>query len=420
MSCQYLNNHLQIENLPISHIANQYGTPCYIYSQAELIKQWQTFKQALANYPHQICYAVKANSNLTILSLLAQQGAGFDIVSGGELARVIAASGDPQKSVFSGVGKTTEEIRQALQADIGCFNIESHQELLRIEAEAKSLNKIAPIALRINPNIDANTHPYITTGIKDNKFGVSEQDALALYRLAQKSKHFNIQGIACHLGSQLTSLQPFLQAIDRLLALSEQLTKMQINLKHINIGGGLGISYGGKTVPSPQEYCNQVLARFRHSKIKPQLILEPGRAIVAKAGVLITRIEYLKYNSDKNFAIVDAGMNDLLRPALYHADQTIQPVELHTHLDETTYDVVGPICESSDFLGKNKRLRIKAGDYLAIMDCGAYGFSMSSNYNSRPRSAEILVNKESTSLIRSRETVEQLLANEKALLYFLH
>lgn len=416
MSCQYLNNHLQIENLPISYIANQYGTPCYIYSQAELIKQWQTFEQALANYPYQICYAVKANSNLTILSLLAKQGAGFDIVSGGELARVIAASGDPQKCVFSGVGKTTEEIRQALQENIGCFNIESHQELLRIEAEAKSLKKIAPIALRINPNIDANTHPYITTGIKDNKFGISEQDALALYRLAQKSNYFNIQGIACHLGSQLTSLQPFLQAIDRLLELSEQLTKTQINLKHINIGGGLGISYRGETVPSPHEYCNQVLAKLRHSKLKPQLILEPGRAIVAKAGILITRIEYLKYNSGKNFAIVDAGMNDLLRPALYHADQTIQPVELHTNLAETTYDVVGPICESSDFLGKNISLRIKVGDYLAIMDCGAYGFSMSSNYNSRPRSAEILVNKEKTRLIRARETIEQLLANEKALL----
>ncbi|MES2142267.1 MAG: diaminopimelate decarboxylase [Pseudomonadota bacterium] len=416
MSFQYVNNCLQIEDIPLSNIVNQYGTPCYIYSTAELIKKWKTFSDGLRSYPHQICYAVKANSNLTILSLLTKQGAGFDIVSGGELARVIAANGNPQKSIFSGVGKTTEEIRQALQANIGCFNIESHQELLRIETEAKNLNKIAPIALRINPNINANTHPYITTGIKESKFGIHEQEALTLYRLAQKSKYFSIQGVACHLGSQLTSLQPFLQAIDRLLELSEQLAKEQIKLKHINIGGGLGISYRGETVPSPQEYCSQVLAKLHQSKIKPQLILEPGRAIVANAGILVTRIEYLKHNSDKSFAIVDAGMNDLLRPALYHAEQAIQAVALRPELAETTYDIVGPICESSDFLAKSRKLRIQAGDYLAVMDCGAYGFSMSSNYNSRPRSAEILVNKDKASLIRSRETIEQLLMDEKLLL----
>ena len=416
MSFQYVNNHLQIEDIPLSNIVNQYGTPCYIYSTAELIKKWKIFSHGLRSYPHQICYAVKANSNLTILSLLAKQGAGFDIVSGGELARVIVANGDPQKSIFSGVGKTTEEIRQALQANIGCFNIESGQELWRIETEAKKLSKIAPIALRINPNINANTHPYITTGIKESKFGIHEQEALTLYRLAQKSKYFSIQGVACHLGSQLTSLQPFLQAIDRLLELSEQLAKEQIKLKHINIGGGLGISYKEETVPSPQEYCSQVLAKLHRSKIKPQLILEPGRAMVGKAGILVTRIEYLKHNSGKNFAIVDAGMNDLLRPALYHAEQTIQVVALRPELAEKTYDIVGPICESSDFLAKNRKLRIQAGDYLAVMDCGAYGFSMSSNYNSRPRSAEILVSKDKVSLIHSRETVEQLLMDEKLLL----
>lgn len=412
MSFSYINNHLQIENIYISSIVTEYGTPCYVYSLAELLNQWQAFDQALANYPHQICYAVKANSNLSILSLLAKQGAGFDIVSGGELARVIAAKGEPQKSIFSGVGKTVEEIRAGLKANIGGFNVESYDELLRIETEAKKLDKIAAISLRINPDIDANTHPYITTGTKNSKFGINEQDALALYRLAQQSKYLNIQGIACHLGSQLTALSPFLQAIDRLLVLSEELAKAHIHLKHINIGGGLGIAYHGESVPSPQEYCSQVLTKLQQSQLKPKLIIEPGRALIAKAGLLITRIEYLKHNGDKHFAIVDAGMNDLLRPALYHAEQTIQAVDLHPELDEITYDVVGPICESSDFLGKNRKLRIQANDYLAIRDCGAYGFSMSSNYNSRLRSAEILVNKNKAFLIRSRETIEQCLSNE--------
>jgi diaminopimelate decarboxylase len=413
MSLHTINQHLHLENIPIAEIIKQYGTPCYIYSTAELLKQWQTFADALRHYPHQISYAVKANANLAILSLLAKQGAGFDIVSGGELARAIKAGGDAKKSVFSGVGKSTDEIRYALQATIGCFNVESHQELLRIEAQAKELNTIAAIALRINPDINADTHPYITTGIKDNKFGISEQDARDLYALAAQSNYLKIQGIACHLGSQLKTLQPFLQAIDRLLLLTEQLKKQHINLETINIGGGLGIAYHPQEiVPTPQDYCHAVLEKLQQKNSQLRLIIEPGRALVAKAGILVTRVEYLKHNADKHFAIVDAGMNDLLRPALYQAQQTIQEVDLHPELNATRYDVVGPICESSDFLGKDKLLRIKPGDYLAILDSGAYGFSMSSNYNSRLRSTEVLVDKDKMRLIRCRETIEQLWANE--------
>lgn len=412
MSLRYTNHHLQLENIPISQIIKQVGTPCYIYSTAELIKQWHAFSDSLQNYPHQICYAAKANSNLSILSLLAKQGAGFDIVSGGELACVIKAGGNAKKSVFSGVGKRIDEIRQALASNIGCFNVESHQELLRIEAQAKELNRIAPIALRINPDINANTHPYITTGIKDNKFGISEHDALPLYQLAAQSNHLKIQGIACHLGSQLNILQPFLQAITRLLKLVEQLKEQHIILQTINIGGGLGVSYNQESIPTPQDYCQAILETLKQNNCHLRLIIEPGRALVAKAGILVTRVEYLKQATDKHFAIVDAGMNDLIRPALYQAHQTIQAVDLHTELTEISYDVVGPICESSDFLGKGKLLRIKAGDYLAILDVGAYGFSMASNYNSRLRSAEVLVDKDKITLIRSRESLEQLWANE--------
>ncbi|MES2998430.1 MAG: diaminopimelate decarboxylase [Pseudomonadota bacterium] len=421
MSFHYVNNHLQVENLPVSRIVKQYGTPCYIYSYAELIKQWNTFCDALAEYSHQICYAVKANSNLSILAILAKLGAGFDIVSGGELARVIAAGGNPEKSIFSGVGKSRKEIREALQANIACFNVESHEELLRIEEEAKNINTVASIALRINPDIDANTHPYITTGLKETKFGINEQDALPLYRLAAKSKHLQVQGIACHLGSQLTTLQPFLQAIEQLLTLSKQLTKEKIILQDINIGGGLGISYHQERIPSVQEYCKKVLEKLIQKNARLRLIIEPGRSLIAKAGILVTHIEYLKNNGHKNFAIVDAGMNDLLRPALYQSQQTIQAVDLRPEIHETVYDIVGPLCESGDFLGKNKKLRVQSGDNLAILDCGAYGFSMSSNYNSRPRSAEIIVNKNTATLIRSRETVEQGWSNEiPALNYYTH
>lgn len=412
MSFHYSNQQLHVEDVPITNIVAEFGSPCYIYSQAILHRQWCAFKQLLQD-PQQICYAVKANSSLAILARLAEWGAGFDIVSGGELARVLQAGGDAKKTVFSGVGKTTKEIQTALQANISCFNVESQPELLRIEAIAKNLHKFATIALRINPNIDAKTHPYITTGLKETKFGMSANDALQLYRHAAKSKSIKIQGISCHLGSQLTTLDPFLLAIDQLLDLAEQLEKENIVLKTINLGGGLGIPYQQEKVPTPQEYCQQILAALKKRNTKLQLIIEPGRAITAQAGILVTQIEYLKSNIDKNFAIVDAGMNDLIRPALYHAEQNILPVVQRSELAKKNYDVVGPICESSDFLGKNRQLALQANDYLAIMDSGAYGFSMSSNYNSRPRPPEIMVDKDQVHLIRSRETLAQLCQNEK-------
>lgn len=410
MSFHYLNRELHVEEVPITKIMSKFGSPCYIYSLAILQRQWCAFKQLLPQ--QQICYAVKANSNLAILAYLAKWGAGFDIVSGGELARVMQVGGDVKKTVFSGVGKTCEEIKTALLANVGCFNVESQPELLRIESIAKNLHKMANIALRINPNIDAKTHPYITTGLTETKFGMHANTALQLYRLAAKSQHLKIQGISCHLGSQLTTLDPFLQALEQLLDLAEQLKKENIELKTINLGGGLGIPYQHETVPTPQEYCQKILNILKKREAKLQLIIEPGRAITAQAGVLVTKIEYLKSNSDKNFAIVDAGMNDLIRPALYHAEQNILPIVQHD-LPINNYDVVGPICESSDFLGKNRQLAIQAGDYLAIMDSGAYGFSMSSNYNSRPRPAEVMVDKDQSFLIRSRETLEQLWLNEK-------
>lgn len=411
MSFHYSNRTLHVEEVPIMQIMAEFGSPCYIYSQAILQRQWSTFKQLL---PHsqQICYAVKANSNLTILARLAKWGAGFDIVSGGELARVQQAGGDLKKTVFSGVGKTCDEIKTALLANVGCFNVESQSELLRIEDIAKKLQKEAIIALRINPNIDAKTHPYITTGLKETKFGMNPKTALQLYRHAAESPHLKIQGISCHLGSQLTTLEPFLQALEQLLDLAEGLKKENIELKTINLGGGLGISYQHENVPTPQEYCQRILDILKKRKTLLQLIIEPGRAIIAQAGILVTKVEYLKSNSDKNFAIVDAGMNDLIRPALYHAEQTILPILQRDHVAEN-YDVVGPICENSDFLGKNRHLAIQAGDYLAIMESGAYGFSMSSNYNSRPKPAEVLVDKNQSFLIRTRETLEQLWSNEK-------
>lgn len=413
MSFHYLKQELHVEDVPIANIIAEFGSPCYIYSQAILHRQWCAFKQHLLN-TEQICYAVKANSNLAILARLAKWGAGFDIVSGGELARVMQAGGDLKKTIFSGVGKTFEEIQTALQANIGCFNVESEAELLRLETIAKNLHRSASIALRINPNIDVNTHPYITTGLKGTKFGISENDALRLYRRAAQSKYIKILGISCHLGSQLTTLDPFLLVIEQLLNLAEQLEKENILLKTINLGGGLGVSYQSEKVPTPQEYCQQILATLRGRNSKLNLIIEPGRAITAKAGILVTQIEYLKSNTEKkNFAIVDAGMNDLIRPALYHAEQNILPIVQRHKLPKVNYDVVGPICESSDFLGKNRQLALQAGDYLAIMDSGAYGFSMSSNYNSRPRPAEILIDNDQVHLIRSRETLEQLWKNEK-------
>lgn len=414
MAFHYVDQQLYVEDVPILAIIAKYGTPCYIYSQSLLHQQWLAF-QVFLQHNHQICYAVKANSNLAILALLAKWGAGFDIVSAGELARVIQAGGDPQKTVFSGVGKTADEITAALLANIGCFNCESYEELLRIAELAKELKLVAPIALRINPNINAKTHPYITTGLKESKFGMSEEQALQWYRLAAQSRYLKIHGISCHLGSQLTTLSPFLQAIEQLVTLVEQLAKEKINVTTINLGGGLGVAYQQERVPTPEHYAKEILAILTKKNCHCRLIVEPGRAIVAKAGILVTHIEYIKQNAGKNFVIVDAGMNDLLRPALYHAKQNIVAVIKRPLIQEKIVDVVGPICESSDFLGKKRKLAIQSGDYLAIMDSGAYGFSMSSNYNSRPRAAEVMVNKANSYLIRSRETIEQLWRNEHLL-----
>ncbi len=407
MAFSYQENQLYIEDIPVLSLMQQYGSPCYFYSNAVLQQRWVAFTTALQDYPHQICYAVKANSNLALLRLLAKQGAGFDVVSGGELARVITASGDPTRCVFSGVGKCIAEIRAALQASIGCFNVESREELQQIEAQAAALGIQAPIALRINPNIDANTHPYITTGIKTSKFGVSEQEACALYRLAAQSPHLKIEGIACHLGSQLTTLSPFLEALDHLLSLVDQLAAESIHLKHIDIGGGLGIAYNQESVPTPQAYGQAIIKKLAGRDPALRLIIEPGRALIGQAGILVTRVEYLKTNLDHHFAIVDAGMTELLRPALYQAEQRIGSVIQKPYLPEKKYDVVGPICESSDFLGKNRLLQIEGGDYLVVYDCGAYGFSMSSQYNTRPRCAEVFVQGKQSTLIRRREPLER-------------
>lgn len=410
MTAQFIDNTLHIEGVPVTDIVAQYGTPCYIYSRTAITQQWRIFSESLNDYPHRICYAVKANSNLAILNMLAKLGSGFDIVSGGELARVLAADGNPEKIVFSGVGKTEAEIKHALEVKIDCFNVESAEELFRIENIAKQLKTQAPIALRINPNIDAGTHPYISTGLKESKFGVSIHEAFSLYHYATNSKHLKIKGLACHIGSQITELSPFTQALEQLLTICDQLAKDNIHLEQIDIGGGLGVKYNGEQPPSPAEYCAAIIGKLYHRK--ELLIIEPGRSLVANAGFLITHIEYIKKSPHKNCVIVNAGMNDLLRPALYNAWQFIQPVINYPEIPEETYDVVGPICETGDFLGKDRKLKIKAGDLLAIHGCGAYGFSMSSNYNSHPRAAEVMVDGDYTYLVRERETVEELFAKE--------
>ena len=407
-------NHLDyVENVLITDIAEQYGTPCYIYSRAALTKNWRDFDQALNNYPHQICYAVKANSNLALLNILAKLGSGFDIVSEGELERALAAGGTPSQIVFSGVGKSAHEIKRALLAGVGCLHVESIQELERTNTIAKELNLKAAISIRVNPNVDAQTHPYISTGLKENKFGIAIESALTIYQQASTLSHISIQGVACHIGSQITTLAPFLKALESLLGLIDLLEEHNIYLKKISIGGGLGVSYEQEKPPSPQAYISALLESLGDRKL--ELIIEPGRAIVANAGILVTRIEYLKSNADKNFAIVDAGMNDLIRPALYDAWQDIIPVTLHKNLPTQNYDIVGPVCETADFLGKNRNLALQTGDLLAICSAGAYGFVMSSNYNTRPRVAEIMVDGDKTYLVRKRETIKSLFANESLL-----
>lgn len=409
----YHDNEYYAENVRLSDIAQTFGTPCYVYSRAALENQWRTFNQVFQSLHHRICYAVKANSNIAILNLLARLNSGFDIVSVGELERVIKAGGDPKKIVFSGVGKRPDEILRALEVGIYCFNIESLNELALIDSLAKKANTIANIALRINPNIDANTHPYIATGLKENKFGIEFEQALPISRDIGNLAHVKLMGVGFHIGSQLTELQPFVDALDRILELVAQMKAEGINLSHIDIGGGLGVKYQNEQPPSIEDYANTL--RQKLDTLPYEIILEPGRAIVANAGVLLTQIESLKHTPHKNFVIVDTAMNDLMRPALYHAWQNIQPVTLHSHFQEEIYDIVGPVCESADFLGKDRKLRVKSGDLLVIEMAGAYGFSMSSNYNSRPRAAEVMVDGENCHLIRERESIASLFANEKCL-----
>lgn len=406
----YQDTQLYAEAMPIKELAARYGTPCYIYSQAALIQQWQAFAQGIQGTSHQLCYAVKANSNLAILQSLARLDAGFDIVSGGELERVLAAGGNPQKIIFSGVGKQYTEIVRALEVGIACFNVESAAELTYLNDIAGTLKKRAAIALRVNPDVAAGGHAYITTGGKENKFGIAFEEVLSLYQLAKTLPQIQIRGMAYHIGSQLLELEPFLNALDRILSLLDELTSAGISIEYLDVGGGLGVRYANEMPPSPSTYMAAILAKLKLRNIK--LIFEPGRAIVANAGILLTRVMYLKHTRAKNFAIVDAAMNDLLRPALYHAWQNIIPVEQRTDMAKAIYDVVGPVCETGDFLGKERELAIAAGDLLAIQSAGAYGFVMSSNYNSRPRAAEVLVDGKNSYLIRRRETIAELFAGE--------
>ncbi|HHW7446240.1 TPA: diaminopimelate decarboxylase [Pasteurella multocida] len=412
---QYQQAQLMAEQVPVKHIAQQYGTPLYIYSRATLERHWHAFNNALGDHPHLICFAVKSNPNIAILNIMARLGSGFDIVSQGELERVLAAGGEPSKIVFSGVAKTETEIARALEVGIRCFNVESVAELYRINQVAGEMGKTAPISLRVNPDVDARTHPYISTGLKENKFGISVAEARNVYQLANQLPHIQITGMDCHIGSQLTELQPFLDATDRLIVLMEQLKQDGIQLKHLDLGGGLGVPYTNENPPHPSEYASALLDKLK-AYHELEIILEPGRAITANAGILVTKVEYLKHNEDRHFAIVDAGMNDMIRPALYQAYMNIIEVDRTLTRDKAVYDVVGPICETSDFLGKQRELAIAAGDYLAQRSAGAYGASMSSNYNSRSRTAEVMVDGDQVHLIRRRETLEELWALERLLL----
>ncbi len=408
----YKNDALYVEQVPLADIARKFGTPCYVYSRSFLTDAWGQFSRALQDRDHLVCYAVKANSNLAILNVLSRLGAGFDIVSGGELQRVLAAGGDPRKVVFSGVGKTDAEIRLALQQDILCFNVESSAELERLDQIAGSMGKIAPVSLRVNPDVDAKTHPYISTGLKQNKFGVAYGEALALYRKAQASDHLRVTGMDCHIGSQLTDVSPFVAAVEKVIALLDALAAEGITLEHLDLGGGLGVCYQDETPPAIAEYIGAVLSALGNCKLK--LVFEPGRVLVGNAGVLLTRVEYLKHGEEKNFAIVDAAMNDLMRPALYDAYHEILPV-VRRQSPVTTYDIVGPICETGDFIGRARDLNVDSHDLLAVLSTGAYGMSMSSNYNTRPRAAEVMVDGGNVHLIRERESVAQLFAGEKLL-----
>jgi diaminopimelate decarboxylase len=404
------NARLHCEATPLEAIAQAHGTPCYVYSRAALSQAFLAYADAFAGHDHLICYAVKANPNLAILSLFARLGAGFDIVSGGELARVLAAGGDPGKVVFSGVGKTRAEMGAALEAGIHCFNVESESELLHLDAVAGQLGRRAPVSFRVNPDVDAKTHPYIATGLKTNKFGVAYAEAPRLYALAAELPHLDVVGVDCHIGSQLTETAPFAEALDKVLVLIDRLQGQGIQLRHLDLGGGLGVRYRDETPPALADYAAVLLDRLRGRPLK--LILEPGRSLVANAGLLLTRVEYLKHGEAKDFAIVDAAMNDLMRPALYDAWHQVEPVAARS-TEARRYEIVGPVCESGDFLAHDRSLALQEGDLLALFSAGAYGMSMSSNYNSRPRAAEVLVDGEQVHLVRARETLASLFENER-------
>lgn len=400
------------EGIPVTTIAEEYGTPCYVYSKQALTEAFNNFKAGLTNTDHLICFAVKANPNLAVLNVFAKLGAGFDIVSGGELARVLAAGGDAKKVVFSGVGKTSDEMRDALNAGILCFNVESQSELIKLNQVAGEMHKIAPISLRVNPNVDAKTHPYISTGLKNNKFGVAFEDAVSVYQEAANMPNIAIHGVDCHIGSQITEVAPFIDALDRILSLVEQLETHNIHLSHIDVGGGIGITYDDETPPAFQQYTKAILEKLNQKQVK--LLFEPGRALVGNAGVLLTKVEYIKPTESKNFAIVDAAMNDLMRPALYDAYHHIaaaKPRDGHT----TIYEIVGPVCETGDFLGHDRALSLKEGDILVVESAGAYAMSMASNYNTRARAAEVMVDDKQCHLVRAREEIADLFANEKLL-----
>jgi diaminopimelate decarboxylase len=409
----YRNGRLCAEAVPLEAIAEEFGTPCYVYSRATLERHWHAFDQAFAEWPHLVCFAVKANSNLAVLNVLARLGSGFDIVSVGELERVLAAGGDPARIIFSGVGKRLDELRRGLEVGIRCFNLESEAEMARLNEVAGALGQVAPVSLRVNPDVDARTHPYIATGLKENKFGIDIREAPRVYAHAAGLAHIRVTGIACHIGSQLTTVTPFLAALDRVLELAAALAAGGIPIEHLDLGGGLGIRYTNETPPEPADYAVALLERLAGRPY--EILLEPGRAIAGNAGVLLTRVEYLKPTAHKDFAIVDAAMNDLVRPALYQAHQEIVPVRTDSPGRTGRYDLVGPVCETGDFLGKGRDLTLAPGDLLAVRGSGAYGFTMSSNYNTRPRAAEVMVDGDRVHLVRHRETVAELYAGERTL-----
>lgn len=410
---EYRDNRLFAEEVAIEDIVRAHGSPCYIYSRATFERHWKAFDEALTAHEHLVCFAVKANSNLGVLNVLARLGSGFDIVSGGELERVLAAGGEAGKIVFSGVGKTAAEMQRALEVGIRCFNVESEAELSLLDNVAGKMGVKAPISIRVNPNVDAKTHPYISTGLKENKFGIDISIAPDVYERASKMENLVIEGVDCHIGSQLTETAPFIDALERVLKLIDLLEEMSIDIHHLDLGGGLGIQYHDETPPLPAEYAKALSDKLQGRDL--EILLEPGRAIAGNAGILVTQVEFLKHNDEKYFAVVDAAMNDLMRPSLYSAWQEIIPVTKKEGGETQCYDIVGPICETGDFLGKDRELNIAAGDLLAVRSSGAYGFTMSSNYNTRPRVTEIMVDGDKVHVVRERETIESLFANEHVL-----